>query len=103
MKTHAVPSKAFQAIPGIGPRLAKDLVDLGYRKVRDLSGENPERMYQNLCRLRGTHIDRCVLYVFRCAVYYASNTTHRPDLLKWWNWKDAKHPPSLSTEAAKKE
>ncbi|MBC8473125.1 MAG: pathogenicity locus, partial [Planctomycetes bacterium] len=30
----------------------------------------------------------CMLYVLRCAVYYASNTEHDPDLLKWWNWKD---------------
>jgi hypothetical protein len=33
-------------------------------------------------------IDPCVLYVFRCAVYYASHEVHDPDLLKWWNWKD---------------
>jgi hypothetical protein len=29
-----------------------------------------------------------VLYVFRCAVYFANNSTHDPELLKWWNWKD---------------
>jgi hypothetical protein len=29
-----------------------------------------------------------VLYVFRCAVYYASHEVHDPELLKWWNWKD---------------
>jgi hypothetical protein len=27
-----------------------------------------------------------MLYVFRCAVYYASNETHEPERLKWWNW-----------------
>ncbi|NJM89920.1 MAG: hypothetical protein HC847_25010 [Hydrococcus sp. RU_2_2] len=42
----------------------------------------------NSVRLRGQHIDRCVLYVFRCAVYYASNSVREPELLKWWNWKD---------------
>ena len=45
-------------------------------------------MYQNLITLRGHHIDRCVLYVFRCAVYFASHSTHEAKLLKWWNWKD---------------
>ncbi|MGA3073400.1 MAG: helix-hairpin-helix domain-containing protein, partial [Bryobacteraceae bacterium] len=30
----------------------------------------------------------CVLYVFRCAVYFASEAEHDPELLKWWNWKD---------------
>ncbi|NIV18422.1 MAG: pathogenicity locus, partial [Woeseiaceae bacterium] len=28
------------------------------------------------------------LYVFRCAVYYASEEDHDPELLKWWNWTD---------------
>ncbi len=80
--------REFQAIPGVGKCLAQDLVDLGYRKVTDLRYENPQEMYQNLCDLREQHIDRCVLYVFRCAVYFASNNVHETELLKWWNWKD---------------
>ncbi|GJQ58816.1 MAG: pathogenicity locus [Candidatus Scalindua sp. AMX11] len=84
------PSKEFQIIPGVGKSLSKDFVDLGYQKVNELKGENPETMYQNLMALRGHHIDRCVLYVFRCAVYYASNSVQEPELLKWWNWKDGK-------------
>ncbi len=83
-------SKEFQIIPGVGKSLSQDLVDLGYKKVTELKGENPETMYQNLMALRGKHIDRCVLYVFRCAVYYSSEAVHKPELLKWWNWKDSK-------------
>ncbi|MCB2184368.1 MAG: helix-hairpin-helix domain-containing protein [Desulfobulbaceae bacterium] len=78
----------LQEIPGVGKSIAGDLSDLGYRNVTELGGEDPEKMYRNLCTLRGRHIDRCVLYVFRCAVYYAGNSTHDPELLKWWNWKD---------------
>lgn len=81
----------LQNIPGVGPSLAKDLTDLGYYRVPQLRGSDPEQMYQKLCALRGKHIDRCVLYVFRCAVYYASNSAHDAELLKWWNWKDAKN------------
>jgi hypothetical protein len=33
-------------------------------------------------------VDRCLLYVFRCAVYFASHKKHDPKLLLWWNWKD---------------
>jgi Pathogenicity locus len=33
-------------------------------------------------------VDRCVLYVFRAAVYFASNKKHDEEKLKWWNWKD---------------
>jgi hypothetical protein len=81
-------AKELQTIPGIGNSLSQDLVDLGYRKVNELKGEDPETMYKNLIALRGHHIDRCVLYVFRCAVYYASNSAHDPESLKWWNWRD---------------
>lgn len=75
-------------IPGVGPSIAQDLQALGFRSVDDIAGADPERMYRDLCVLRGAHIDRCVLYVFRCAVYFAKNTDHDPKLLKWWNWKD---------------
>ena len=80
----------LQRIPGVGPSLARDLADLGMRHVTDLRRRNPERLYQKLCELRGQPIDRCVLYVFRCAVYFASNSRHEASLLKWWNWKDGK-------------
>ena len=84
-------NKELQRIPGVGKSLSKDLFDLGYTTVNDLKSQNPESMYDNLIQLRGCHIDRCVLYVFRCAVYYAGNTSHDPELLKWWNWKDENH------------
>jgi len=77
----------LQVIPGIGPSLAADLRLLGFRAVSDLKGADPEAMYRRLCRLTGERQDPCVLYVFRCAVYYASRTRHQPELLKWWNWK----------------
>lgn len=80
--------KDFQTIPGVGKSMARDFVDLGYGAVDELKDENPEAMYARLMALRGRHIDRCVLYVFRCAVYFAGNSDHDPELLKWWNWKD---------------
>ncbi len=78
----------FEAIPGIGPNLARDLRDLGFADASELRGQNPERMFEDLCQLRGQRVDRCVLYAFRCAVYFASNEAHDAELLKWWNWKD---------------
>ena len=80
--------KEFQQIPGVGKSIAKDLYDLGYRSVSELATEDPEVMYDNLCELHGCHVDRCMLYVFRCAHYYANTQNHDPELLKWWNWKD---------------
>ena len=76
-------------IPGVGPSIRSDLHRLGIREVAHLRGRNPESLYTQLCRLNGHHVDRCVLYVFRCAVYFASESKHDPELLKWWKWKDA--------------
>ena len=83
----------LQTIPGIGPSMAQDLRDLGYFKVEDLAGENPELMFKRLKLMHGANIDRCVLYVFRCAVYFAGRSRHDPELLKWWNWKDDRQTP----------
>jgi len=80
--------KDLQRIPGIGPEMAKDLLKLGIKAVNDLRGKNPEKMYARLCEMEGQHIDRCVLYVFRCAIYFATESRPDKELLKWWNWKD---------------
>jgi hypothetical protein len=79
----------LEDIPGVGTKIARDLRDLGLNSVKDLQGQNPEELYSRLMALRGCPVDRCVLYVFRCAVYYARNGRN-PDKLKWWNWKDDK-------------
>ena len=77
----------LQEIPGVGPSIAADLRALGIRSVAQLRGRSPQRLYERLSALQGPQ-DRCVLYVFRCAVYYASTPQPKPFLLKWWNWKD---------------
>ena len=81
----------LQQIPGVGPSIARTLQLVGIRRVADLKGRDPERLYQSLIRKEGRHIDRCVLYIFRLAVYYASTPerNHDPDKLLWWNWMDA--------------
>ena len=78
----------LESIPGVGPSIAEDLRVLGYRTIADLKDQNPQYMYDKLCALQGAKLDRCLLYVFRCAVYFASNSTHQPSLLLWWNWKN---------------
>jgi Pathogenicity locus len=79
--------KDLRRIPGIGPSLARDLWNLGYRRVADLARQDAEAMYHDLEALCGHPMDPCVLYAFRCAVYFASPGEHDPALLKWWNWK----------------
>ena len=80
--------KEFRQIPGVGKSIAEDLWNLGLRSISNLKNQDPEALYTKLCAYQGTHVDRCMLYVLRCDVYYASNNTYDAELLKWWNWKD---------------
>lgn len=81
----------FRQIPGVGSSIAEDIYNLGFRSIDELRGQNPEEMYFKLCALEGKKIDRCMLYVFRCAVYFASTPNPDPKRLKWWNWKDGNY------------
>jgi hypothetical protein len=53
-----------------------------------LKGKNPEKLYELSNHYEGKVQDRCLLYVFREAVYFAENKNHDPEKLKWWYWKD---------------
>lgn len=87
-RIHRAPDD-LQTIPGVGPSLAQDLRELEIARVADLRGKDPEELYARLIAQRGVHQDRCVLYVFRCAVYFAETPRPEPERLKWWNWKDS--------------
>jgi hypothetical protein len=90
-QSHSPKEKALhelRRIPGVGQSIALDLWDLGMHSIADLKNKNPEKLYQKHCTQVGMQVDRCLLYVFRCAVYYASHSRHKPELLLWWNWKD---------------
>ena len=82
--------KDLMKIPGVGKKTAEDLIALGYDSVESLAGEDPEDMFLRLCVMQGGSSDRCNLYVYRCAVYFAENRNKNPDpnRLLWWNWKD---------------
>jgi recombinational DNA repair protein RecR len=82
--------RELQTIPGVGQKTAEKFWQMNIRSVRDLKGKNPERLFKKLSEKKQAPVDRCMLYVLRCAVYYASAERHKPALLKWWNWKDKK-------------
>ncbi len=79
-------------IPGVGKSIARDLQGIGIRRVSDLKDKDPNVLYQLSNERAGRVQDRCLLYVFRCAVYYASadKSAMCIEKLKWWNWKDPK-------------
>lgn len=77
-------------IPGVGKVIAEDLHELGLNHIEQLVGRDPEALYHELIKLQGEPVDHTVLYILRCAVYYAETPLeHRdPAKLKWWNWRD---------------
>lgn len=84
--------KKLMCIPGVGKSIANDLLNIGIKTVEDLKGKEPEHLYNLSNKYAGVVQDRCLLYVFRCAVYFAETSAKKqdPELLKWWNWKDTK-------------
>ena len=83
-----ISSKELEQIPGVGRKIAEDLIAIGIKTPDDLKDQEPKKLYEKLCDFKGSPVDRCMLYVIRCAVYWASNNAHDPELLKWWNWKN---------------
>ncbi len=80
--------KELQTIPSIGKACSLDLWNIGIRKVSDLKGKDPEKLYKTLNQITGSTHDICMLYTFRCAVYYATEKKHEKKKLNWWYWKD---------------
>lgn len=90
MNTKEQSLKELKSIPGVGKSIANDLWNIGIRSVSDLKSRNPEVLYDMSNLHAGMVQDRCLLYVFRCAVYFAETPKekHDKEKLKWWNWKD---------------
>ncbi len=82
--------RELRDLPGIGPVIADALGEIGIHRPDDLVGQDPKALYDALCQTRGETLDRCVLYVFRCAVHAAAGHPAEagPDARKWWNWTD---------------
>lgn len=89
MTTHVKTMGDVTVIPGVGKSIAKDLMAIGIRCVSDLKGKDPEKLYIKSNKHAGKMQDRCLLYVFRCAVYFAEGGRDARKL-QWWQWKDDK-------------
>ncbi len=87
--TQAAAIKDLRQIPGVGVSIANDLWNINIKSVAALKGLDPEVLYDRSNKYAGMVQDRCLLYVFRCAVYYADTPAEErePEKLKWWNWK----------------
>lgn len=101
MDAKKIALKHLQQIPGVGKAVAADLWSMGYRTVEDLKGEDAELMYIRHNDLKRQVQDICMLYTFRCAVYYAETygQPQDPGKLKWWAWKEEKKTDSITKDA----
>ncbi|MEI7919433.1 MAG: helix-hairpin-helix domain-containing protein [bacterium] len=70
--------------------MAKDFWNIGIRHIEDFKDKHPDQLYAQICQNYGCYVDRCMLYVCRCCVYFAENKIHDPEKLKRRNWKDTK-------------
>ncbi len=88
---HIAVIKDLCQIPGVGKSIANDLININIYTVDQLAGRDPQDLYNRSNAFAGMVQDRCLLYVFRCAVYYAETAPEQRDAekLKWWNWKFA--------------
>ncbi len=82
----------LKKIPNIGDKTKQSLLSIGITCVEDLQGKKPEDLYLNDCKIKGYKEDKCQLYLFRMAIYYAEHTNWEEDKLKWWYWKDKEYP-----------
>ena len=82
--------KELRQIPGVGISIANDLWNIAIKSVSQLKGKDPHQLYDASNRFANAIQDRCLLYVFRCGVYYAETPPAKraPEKLKWWNWKN---------------
>ena len=80
----------LRRIPGVDISTANGLWNIDITSVAQLKGKDPEKLYELSNKFAGMVQDRCLLYVFRCAVYFAETPVDKrePEKLKWWNWKE---------------
>ncbi|WP_430789677.1 helix-hairpin-helix domain-containing protein [Virgibacillus flavescens] len=63
----------FQAVPSIGPKLAKLVVELGYYEFEDFNEETGAELTNRAELLYGHWMDPCVEDTLRCVVHHATN------------------------------
>lgn len=85
---HKSIGKKLEVLPGMNQNLAKDLIALGITQISDLKNRDPEELYNTSNKIAGQVQDRSLLYILRCAVYYASVQKRDPRKLDWHYWKD---------------
>lgn len=83
MATH---ERRLDDLVSVGPAMIRDFELLGVGSVAQLARRNPEKLYEQLCRVTGQAQDICCLDVFRAAVAQARNPQLPLEQSQWWYW-----------------
>jgi hypothetical protein len=78
--------RKLQDLVSIGPAMLRDFELLGIASVSQLSRQNPEKLYEKLCRITKQPVDICCLDVFRAAVAQARDPSLPIEQCQWWHW-----------------
>ena len=78
--------RRLQDLISIGPAMLRDLELLRISSVAQLARKNPQRMFRELCRLKGSPQDPCCLDVFTAAVAQAKDPQLSIEECQWWYW-----------------
>jgi hypothetical protein len=71
---------SLEAIPNVGPSVARDLRSIGITRPQQLVGRDPHKLYLKLCQHTGQRQDPCVLDTFISIVRFMEGAPARP----WW-------------------
>lgn len=77
---------SLRGLRSVGPAAREDLRLLGVTDRTDLAGRDPQRLYDDLCRIKGQRVDICCLDVFRCAVAQARDPELPAEQRDWFWW-----------------
>ncbi len=72
----------LEELPNIGKAMADNLRLVGIKHPQELIGEDPYKLYNELCRLTGKKHDPCVIDVFLSVVDYMEGGDTKP----WWEF-----------------
>jgi Pathogenicity locus len=82
----ATNARSLGDLISIGPAMLRDFEILGVRSVAQLARQNPERLYEKLCRVAPQYQDICCLDVFRAAVAQARDPRLPVEQCQWSYW-----------------
>ncbi|HEX5053618.1 MAG TPA: helix-hairpin-helix domain-containing protein [Planctomycetota bacterium] len=86
--------RTFQQLGSIGPACAHDLLQLGFRRIEDLCGQDPNELYARLCELTHQRQDPCVEDTLRCAIAQAEHAQLPAAWRQWHRWTPLRGKPA---------